>query len=112
MKSLPSQLIDFSKFLGGSEAERRETAKAILHGFQTAGFIYLKNVSITAATRKTVFGTSAKFFEQTDDTKLSLGWTTPQANRGNTTPNQEKDTQHDDVDEVAKLKEAVPDLKE
>jgi len=105
-------LIDFSKFLGGSEAERRETAKAILHGFQTAGFIYLKNVSITAETRKTVFGTSAKFFELPDDAKLSLGWTTPQANRGYSAPGREKVTQLDDVDEVAKLKEAVPDLKE
>jgi len=105
-------LIDLSKFLDGDEAQRLETATAILHGFQTAGFIYLKNVPISRETRQRVFETSAKFFEQPLDDKMSLGWTTPEANRGYSAPGQEKVTQLQDVNEVAKLKEAVPDIKE
>ena len=56
-------MIDFSKFLDGDERQRQETAQAILHGFQDAGFIYLKNVPISSKTRKHVFETSAKFFK-------------------------------------------------
>ncbi len=89
-----------------------ETAKAILHGFQTAGFIYLKKIPITAETRERVFAASAKFFELPTDDKMALAWTTPEANRGYSAPGREKVTQLDDVDEVAKLKEEVPDIKE
>ncbi len=105
-------MIDFSKFLKGDEAQRRETAEAVLHGFQTAGFIYLKNVPISPETRRHVFETSAKFFELPYEAKLALGWTTPEANRGYSAPGREKVTQLDDISEVAKLKEAVPDIKE
>ncbi|KAJ9154724.1 Clavaminate synthase-like protein [Pleurostoma richardsiae] len=105
-------LIDFSKFLEGDEQQRRETAQAILHGFQTAGFIYLKNLPITPEKRKHVFDTSAKLFKLPLDTKLSHGWTTPQANRGYSAPGREKVTQLKDINDVAKLKEAVPDIKE
>ncbi|EEY16516.1 thymine dioxygenase [Verticillium alfalfae VaMs.102] len=43
-------LIDFSAFLHGDAAQRQATAREILHGFQTAGFIYLKNHPIDEAT--------------------------------------------------------------
>jgi isopenicillin N synthase-like dioxygenase len=105
-------LIDFSKFLSGSEAERQECAKAILHGFQTAGFIYLKNLPITPEKRKEVFAMSAKFFELSDEDKMSLCWTTPEANRGYSAPGREKVTQEMDPSEVAKIRDAVPDIKE
>lgn len=106
------QLIDFSKFLEGDEAQRQETAKAILHGFQTAGFIYLKNVTVTPATRSEVFGTSAKFFRLPMETKMSLCWTTPEANRGYSAPGREKVTQLTDITEVDKIRTAAPDIKE
>ncbi|KAF3770380.1 thymine dioxygenase [Cryphonectria parasitica EP155] len=106
-------LIDFSKFLEGTPAQRKETADAILRGFQTAGFIYLSNLPITPSLRKHVFDTSANFFQQlTLDEKLALGWTTPEANRGYSAPGREKNTQLTDVNEVAKLKEGSPDIKE
>jgi len=105
-------LIDFSKFLDGDEAQRLETAKAVLRGFQTAGFVYLKKVPITAETRKHVFETSARFFELPHEDKLALGWTTPQANRGYSAPGREKVTQESDINEVAKMREAAPDIKE
>lgn len=111
--TLPSQLIDFSKFLNGTPEQRKETADAILKGFQTAGFIYLSNLPIAPATRQHVFDTSAKFFNGlTMDEKLALGWTTPEANRGYSAPGREKVTQLTDVDEVAKLKQGNPDIKE
>ncbi|OAA49954.1 thymine dioxygenase [Beauveria brongniartii RCEF 3172] len=42
-------LIDFSLFLHGSPAERAATARAVLHGFQTAGFVYLARHAIPPA---------------------------------------------------------------
>jgi isopenicillin N synthase-like dioxygenase len=106
------QLIDFSKFLNGDKSERLETAKAVLHGFQTAGFIYLKNVPIEADTLKHTFSMSAKFFDQSSVTKMGLCWTTPEANRGYSAPGREKVSQLTDVDEVEKARQAAPDLKE
>lgn len=92
---------------------RKETADAILHGFQTAGFIYLSNLPITPDFRKHVFDTSATFFNKVDlEDKLALSWTTPQANRGYTAPGREKVTQLTDPKEVAKLKQSNPDIKE
>ncbi|KAM7191410.1 hypothetical protein V8F20_009337 [Naviculisporaceae sp. PSN 640] len=105
-------LIDFSKFLDGDETQKLETAKAILHGFQTAGFIYLSNIPIAPQTRKHVFDTSAKFFKLPIDTKLSHGWTTPEANRGYSAPGREKVTQLTDVNEVEKIRSQAPDIKE
>ncbi len=106
------QLIDFSKFLNGSEEQKLETAKAILKGFQTAGFIYLKNIPIAAETRAHVFGTSAKLFKLPIESKLQHAWTTPQANRGYSAPGREKVSLLTDADEVEKARSAAPDIKE
>ncbi|KAK3357155.1 hypothetical protein B0T25DRAFT_538410 [Lasiosphaeria hispida] len=105
-------LIDFSKFLNGDETQKLETAKAILKGFQTAGFIYLKNIPITTETRSHVFGTSAELFKLPVDTKLSYAWTTPQANRGYSAPGREKVSLLTDSSEVEKVRTAAPDIKE
>ncbi|KAI1505427.1 hypothetical protein F5X99DRAFT_244120 [Biscogniauxia marginata] len=105
-------LIDFSTFLNGSPEQRKETANAILHGFQTAGFIYLKGLPITSEYRKHVFETSAKYFRLPTETKMSHCWTTPEANRGYSAPGREKTTVLTDISEVKKLRDAVPDLKE
>ncbi|KAK7736272.1 hypothetical protein SLS53_007107 [Cytospora paraplurivora] len=106
-------LVDLSKFLNGDAAQRKETADAILNGFQTAGFIYLKGLPIAPSTRKHVFDTSAKFFNGlSQDEKLALGWTIPEANRGYSEPGREKVTQLTDINEVARLKAGNPDIKE
>ena len=106
-------MIDLSKFLKGDAVQRKETADAILHGFQTAGFIYLKGLPITPSTRKHVFGTSAKFFDAlSPDEKIALGWTTPEANRGYSAPGREKVTQLTDINQVSTLKAGNPDIKE
>lgn len=41
-----------------------------------------------------------------------MGWTTPEANRGYSAPGREKVTNLTDADEVARLKEGNPDIKE
>jgi isopenicillin N synthase-like dioxygenase len=107
-----SQVIDFSLFLHGTSSQRQEAAASILHGFQTAGFIYLSNHTISPTTLSTVFATSAKFFTRPLDEKLALGWTTPAANRGYVAHGREKTTTLTSKDEVEKLRGAAPDLKE
>ncbi|KAM0436839.1 hypothetical protein ACHAPT_002552 [Fusarium lateritium] len=111
-EGLSIPLIDFSLFLKGSPLERGETAKAILHGFQTAGFIYLKNHDIPAQSLQRAYALSARFFDQPMDKKLDLSWTTPEANRGYSAPGREKVTQLSDIREVDKMRTAAPDLKE
>ncbi|KAG6154914.1 hypothetical protein E4U48_008176 [Claviceps purpurea] len=105
-------LIDFSNFINGGPLERQSTAQEILHGFQTAGFIYLKNHPIPAHVLQRIFIRSATFFALDDETKLRLQWTTPEANRGYSSPGREKASQLVDVSEVSKIRTQAPDLKE
>ncbi|CAM1505313.1 Fc.00g109500.m01.CDS01 [Cosmosporella sp. VM-42] len=105
-------LIDFSKFLSGTTAEREETAKAVLDGFQNAGFIYLKNHSVPLDALKQAFSMSARFFGQPQEDKMKVAWTTPEANRGYSAPGREKVSQLKDIREVENLRNSVPDLKE
>ncbi|RKU45200.1 hypothetical protein DL546_007998 [Coniochaeta pulveracea] len=104
-------LIDFSKFLTGTPEQKLETARAILHGFQTAGFLYLSNIPIDNSFRSHVFGTSAKFFAQPLEDKMSKCWTTPEANRGYSAPGREKVSQLGKED-VEKIRSQAPDIKE
>lgn len=108
----PTKLIDFSRFLNGTPSERNDTANAILHGFKTAGFIYLKNHPISPKDLKHAFGLSARFFKQPEEDKMKVVWTTPEANRGYSAPGREKVSQLVDINDVKKVREALPDLKE
>lgn len=105
-------LIDFSKFLSGNPEQRKETANAILEGFQTAGFVYLKGLPFTPEYRKQIFDTSAKYFRLPMETKMSHCWTTAAANRGYSAPGREKTTNLTDASDVEKLRQGNPDLKE
>ncbi|KKA30357.1 hypothetical protein TD95_001010 [Thielaviopsis punctulata] len=105
-------LVDFSKFLTGSPDVRLETAKAILTGFQTAGFIYLHNVPITPASRAAAFAMSKNFFDLPMPAKQALSWTTPQANRGYSAFGREKVSMLKSKAEVDALRNATPDVKE
>ncbi|KXT13415.1 hypothetical protein AC579_9919 [Pseudocercospora musae] len=111
--SLEIPLIDFSAFLTGDEATKRTTAEAILHGFQRAGFIYLKNHGIPKEKIQGAFAESAKFFKRPEQQKLALGWTTPKANRGYSQPGREKTTDATDPAEIERIRAAEgADLKE
>ncbi|KAL2886542.1 hypothetical protein HOO65_060372 [Ceratocystis lukuohia] len=105
-------LIDFSGFLDGCEVDRKETAKAILEGFQTAGFIYLKNIPISAESRATAFSMSSHFFTLPEEDKLALSWTTPAANRGYSAFGREKTSLLTDKAEIDALRNTTPDIKE
>lgn len=96
----------------GTPSEREQTAKEILHGFQTAGFVYLRNHSVPASQIADVFSTSAAFFTRPLEEKDALAWTSPEANRGYTARGREKTSWLTDKTEIEKLKASVPDLKE
>ncbi len=107
-----SQLIDFGKYLHGSPEERQSIGKAILAGFQKAGFLYLKNHDIDFNTISRVFSFSARFFARPQSEKDSLAWTTPRSNRGYVTQGREKVTNLEDKADVEALRATAPDLKE
>ena len=62
--------------------------------------------------RRHVFETSARYFRLPTEVKLAHSWTTPEANRGYSAPGREKTTTLTDHEDVKKLRDAVPDLKE
>lgn len=105
-------MIDFSRFIDGSSAERKEAATQVLHGFQKAGFIYLTNHGIPQSTIDSAFAQSAQFFKRPQEQKDAMGWDCPESNRGYTGMGREKVTQESDHAKVAELRAAVPDLKE
>lgn len=105
-------LIDFSPFLTGDAVAKKATASAVLTGFQTAGFIYLKDHGIPSPTVDTIFTHSAKFFARPKEQKDKLAWYSAAANRGYTAQGREKVTDLTDASDIAALREVVPDLKE
>lgn len=105
-------LINFSLFHKGSPSERQEVAKQILYGFQTAGFLYLKNHGVPFDLLSKTYAASAEFFKRPQEQKDALGWTTPAANRGYVAHGREKVTNLTTKEEIEKLKAQVPDLKE
>lgn len=106
------QLIDFSAFLSGTPTSQKTTAEAVLNGFQSAGFIYLKNHGISPSTLSTVFANSAKFFARPKEQKDALAWYSPEANRGYTAQGREKVSSLEELEDIAELRKQVPDLKE
>ncbi|KAF7865411.1 hypothetical protein EAF04_006387 [Stromatinia cepivora] len=105
-------IINFSHFLTGTPTQRLQTAQSILHGFRTAGFIYLSHHPIPPPTLSHTFSVSAKFFARPSSQKDPLAWTTPLANRGYVAHGREKTTTLTDKKAVAELKAQAPDLKE
>ncbi|KAL9533406.1 2-oxoglutarate-Fe(II) type Oxidoreductase [Sphaerulina musiva] len=118
--NLEIPLIDFSAFLHPivqdsekDSSSKLPTALAILHGFQTSGFIYLVNHGIPREKIRQAFSLSAKFFQRPPEQKLALGWTTPKANRGYSQPGREKTTDATDPEEIQRIRMAEgQDLKE
>ncbi|ESZ96353.1 hypothetical protein SBOR_3285 [Sclerotinia borealis F-4128] len=105
-------IINFSHFLTGTPSQRLQTAQSILHGFRTAGFIYLSHHPIPLPVLTHTFSTSATFFGRPSSQKDPLAWTTPIANRGYVAHGREKTTTLTDKEKVAALKAQAPDLKE
>ncbi|KNG45521.1 thymine dioxygenase [Stemphylium lycopersici] len=105
-------LIDFSAFLSGDPSAKKQTAEAVLKGFQNAGFVYLKNHGIPPSTVSTVFSHSAKFFARPKEQKDKLAWYSAAANRGYVTQGREKLVVLEETGTEAEMRALVPDLKE
>ncbi|CAA9961518.1 Thymine dioxygenase [Pyrenophora teres f. maculata] len=105
-------LIDFAAFLSGDPNAKKQTADAVLKGFQNAGFVYLKNHGIPPSTVSTVFSHSAKFFARPKEQKDALAWYSAAANRGYVTQGREKLVVLEETGTEAEMRALVPDLKE
>jgi isopenicillin N synthase-like dioxygenase len=111
--NLEIPLISFNDFLSGDESTRHTTAKAILSGFQNAGFIYLKDHPIPKSVVQKTFEESARFWKRPLEQKEKMAWSSPEANRGWTRQGREKTSNSFDFDEIAKQRELEgADLKE
>jgi isopenicillin N synthase-like dioxygenase len=106
------QLIDFAPFFSNDASAKQSTAKAVLEGFQNAGFIYLKNHGISPSTVSTVFANSASFFARPQDQKDALAWYSAAANRGYVAQGREKLVVLEETGTEEELRKTVPDLKE
>ncbi|KAI8904839.1 hypothetical protein EDD86DRAFT_212912 [Gorgonomyces haynaldii] len=105
-------IIDFAKYLRGNPIERLQVSKSVVEAFRDVGFIYLKNHSIPQATVDSVFQHSKTFFQLDQAKKDQLAWETPESNRGYVSPGREKVTQLTNAEDIKKLRESLPDLKE
>ena len=105
-------IVDFNGFLAGSPAEKNDTAKEILEGFISSGFVYLSNAGIDKSLVSSVFSLSEKFFALPAEEKLKLAWETPESNRGYVAPGREKVSRLLDQEEIEKIRVSNPDLKE
>ena len=85
---------------------------AITDAFKTSGFLYLKNFGVPPAIVSRVFNESARFFERPQEQKDSLGWTTPESNRGYVGRGKEKLSLPHEADHVEEIRSSNPDLKE
>ncbi|KAL4795980.1 hypothetical protein BDV19DRAFT_361864 [Aspergillus venezuelensis] len=106
-------IIDFAPFLNGTPADKHAVAMSIVEAFKSSGFLYLKDHGIPPFMTLRVFRASASFFSRPQDQKDTLGWTTPQANRGYVRTGREKLTRVDDdhsQQEDRRVKN--PDMKE
>ncbi|KAJ5893452.1 hypothetical protein N7495_005143 [Penicillium taxi] len=106
-------LIDFGPFFSGTPSDKHSVALAITDAFKASGFVYLKSHGITPSVVSHVFASSARFFQRPQDQKDSLGWETPESNRGYITMGREKlSTVEVDKVDIEGLRATLPDLKE
>ena len=105
-------IVDFNGFLTGSQEQKNETAREILGGFTSSGFVYLSNADIDKSLISSVFSLSKKFFALPAEEKLKLAWETPESNRGYVAPGREKVSTLLDQEEIEKIRVSNPDLKE
>ncbi|KAJ0425466.1 hypothetical protein BJY00DRAFT_298535 [Aspergillus carlsbadensis] len=104
-------IIDFAPFLNGTPADKHAVAISIVDAFKTSGFLYLKDHGIPPSIVARVFKSSTAFFARPQDQKDTLGWTTPQANRGYVRTGREKLSTVDDLSDPG-ARRAIPDIKE
>ncbi|KAI9352259.1 Clavaminate synthase-like protein [Zopfochytrium polystomum] len=105
-------IVDFGGFLTGDAEAKRRTSEELVNAFKNVGFVYLSNHGVREEQLKLVYAKSKAFFDLDLEEKMKLEWESPESNRGYVAPGREKVTQLVDPEEVKKLKQASPDLKE
>ncbi|KAJ3110996.1 hypothetical protein HDU96_006096 [Phlyctochytrium bullatum] len=105
-------VVDFSRFLRGNAKDKERAAKDVVDAFKNIGFVYISGHGIPDEVLNGVYDKSKRFFDLPLAEKEKIAWETPESNRGYVAPGREKVTQLTDAAEVAKLREASPDLKE
>ncbi|EGO02062.1 hypothetical protein SERLA73DRAFT_177782 [Serpula lacrymans var. lacrymans S7.3] len=106
-------LIDFSNFRNAkSYGEKRRVADEVVNGFKEVGFVYLTGHGIPKETIDQAFSQSAALFRLPAQTKETIAWDDPRANRGYVKIGRERVTQSADAEEIAALRAQAPDFKE
>lgn len=105
-------IIDFANFSSLSFAQRRETARQIVDGFKSTGFVYLGNHGIGDNVVREAFRRSDEFFHLPLEKKQALAWEDPRSNRGYVQQGRERVTNSQDEAEIARLRASAPDHKE
>ncbi|KAJ5636122.1 uncharacterized protein N7484_009435 [Penicillium longicatenatum] len=105
-------LIDFGPFFSGTPSDKHAVALSITNAFKTSGFLYLKAHGIPPSVISRVFASSSRFFSRSQSQKDSLGWTTPQSNRGYIATGREKLAPLEETEGIGTLRGSAPDLKE
>jgi len=105
-------IIDFGAFQKGSEAEKKRVANEVLEGFTSSGFIYLDNTGLPKGVVQNAFSWSRRFFDLPMEEKSKLAWETPESNRGYVAPGREKVSRLLSQEEIDKIRQKAPDLKE
>ncbi|HEX2114359.1 MAG TPA: 2-oxoglutarate and iron-dependent oxygenase domain-containing protein, partial [Alphaproteobacteria bacterium] len=76
-------VIDFAPFLAGSDADKRQVAKAIREACEQVGFLYLANHGVPQAKIDAVFAAARRFFALPEARKMDPALrVTPQRTRG------------------------------
>ncbi|KAF9791871.1 Clavaminate synthase-like protein [Thelephora terrestris] len=105
-------IVDFANFGSLSFAQRRETARQVVDGFKSTGFVYLGNHGISEKVVQEAFKRSDEFFQLPFEKKQALAWEDPRSNRGYVQLGRERVTNSQDETEIARLRASAPDYKE
>ncbi|KAI1609771.1 2OG-Fe(II) oxygenase [Exophiala viscosa] len=104
-------LVDFSRYLHGSEHDQKACVEEIMKGFTTSGFVYLQNSGLDPAT---AFQWAEEYFALSPDEKRKYPNVDPKANRGYSGMGVEKVTNADltNEEDIEELRKIFPDIKE
>ncbi|EXJ90183.1 hypothetical protein A1O1_03282 [Capronia coronata CBS 617.96] len=104
-------LVDFGRYLHGSEDEQKACVDEIMKGFTTSGFIYVQNSGLDP---REAFQWSEKFFALPAEEKQKYPNHDSEANRGYSGMGVEKVTNADLTKEenIEELRKIFPDIKE
>ncbi|KAH7137971.1 hypothetical protein B0J11DRAFT_545880 [Dendryphion nanum] len=107
-------IVDFGKFLNGTDEEKKIVGKEIDDAFRNVGFVYLKNHGVSAQEVAQCFEWSKKFFDLPLETKMLAPHPPGGAHhRGYSAPGLEAVSQHVyDDDKIDEVRKTQPDYKE